>query len=175
MTAIPGNLPYCTHRYAIFVSYLGSRYSGSQRLTARRGDTTQTTVQEALEWALEQFLPKRKCSLTSASRTDAGVHANLNCFCLPLMDFSRPTEKMKRLMNLHLLKENHEVAVKDIVLMSNDFHPRKCCHYREYIFRLAVPHRCSIGLKETLTNLLKPIDLMPQLPINEYYKIMPVP
>lgn len=110
MELIIKNFPLCKYRYALFVSYLGSKYNGSQRLSGRETtNATQDTVQEALEWSLESFLPKKRCKLTAASRTDKGVHALMNCYTLPLMDYDLPTEKMKRLSNANLIKARHEI------------------------------------------------------------------
>ena len=105
------HLPLCTHRYALIVSYIGTRYNGSQRLINRnqqKGD--QDTIQEALEASIESVIPKDKCRLTAGSRTDKGVHSLMSCYTLPLMDFTCPTEKMKRLSNLYLLKRHHEIV-----------------------------------------------------------------
>lgn len=110
MSIVPGNLPLCTHRYAMFVSYLGTKYLGSQRQIAREDSGIQNTIQEAIEWSLEFFLPLKRCKLTGASRTDRGVHALMNCFTLPLMDFDLPTEKMKRLANHNLMRMHHDIA-----------------------------------------------------------------
>lgn len=109
MARIAENLPLCTHRYAMFVSYIGSRYNGSQRLISRDKESNQGTIQEALEWSLETFLPKRGCILTASSRTDKGVHALMNCFTVPLIDFSLSTESMKRQANLNLMRKHHDI------------------------------------------------------------------
>lgn len=92
------------------VSYLGSKYLGSQRQVARDKVSTQSTVQEAIEWSLETFLPKKRCKITSSSRTDRGVHAHMNCFSLPLMDFEMPTEYMKRKVNETLAGDYHDIV-----------------------------------------------------------------
>lgn len=93
----------------MMVSYLGSKYMGSQRLTNREEPSNQNTVQEALEYSLESFLPKKRCKLTASSRTDRGVHALMNCYTLPLMDFEMPTEYVKKTMNRNLIKNLHDI------------------------------------------------------------------
>lgn len=102
--------PFCPYRYTLFVSYLGNYYNGSQRLTPRGLPSTQATVQEALESSLEKLFPKQRCKLTSSSRTDKGVHALMNCFTLPLMDFDIPTEVVKRKVNSDLQDKNHHIT-----------------------------------------------------------------
>lgn len=103
------NLPSCKYRYALFVSYLGHRYRGSQRLVSRSETNEQETVQEALEWSLESFLRKDRCRTTASSRTDKGVHALMNVYTLPLMDYELPTEKLKQQANFNLMRKQHDV------------------------------------------------------------------
>lgn len=109
MAALSGNWPLCAHRYALFVSYLGTKYNGSQRLIGRDQLGAQDTIQEALECSLQAFLPKIRCRLTASSRTDKGVHALMNCYTLPLMDYIYPTEEMKRLINSNLMRKSHDI------------------------------------------------------------------
>lgn len=94
----------------MFVSYIGTHYRGSQRLVRREQDNKEETVSEALEGAFEKFMHKKKCIVTASSRTDKGVHALMNCFTLPLMDFQMPTEKLKRLTNYHLARKSHSIV-----------------------------------------------------------------
>lgn len=60
-------------RYFLEVSYLGTRYAGSQV------QANAATVQSELERALETYL-RMPVILTGSSRTDAGVHALQNFF-----------------------------------------------------------------------------------------------
>lgn len=193
--AVPaGNLPLCTHRYLMMVSYLGSKYNGSQRLTGRDEECTQNTVQEALEWSLEKFMPKKRCRITTSSRTDRGVHALMSCYTLPLMDFDTPTERIRKSLNYHLIKNRHDItwvidespnlrplqsiltpvyphSVNDVVLVPAEFHPRKCAVGREYIYRIAVfddpkfSHMCKKH---------HPQDILHLLPITEIYRLLPL-
>lgn len=98
-----------SHRYALFVSYLGTRYKGSQRGIARDKSGVQDSIQEAIEWSLARFLPTQNCRLTASSRTDKGVHALMNCYTLPIMECDCPTEEMKRLANSHLMRKFHDI------------------------------------------------------------------
>lgn len=102
--------PFCPYRYILTVSYLGTKYYGSQRLSARGKTDGPPTIQEALESSLESFFPARKCVLTSASRTDKGVHALMNVFTISLMNFDTPTSKMKTIMNKALLRKQHDIV-----------------------------------------------------------------
>lgn len=91
------------------VSYIGTKYKGSQRLVNRNSTGTEDTIQEALEASIEGVFPRSKCRLTAGSRTDKGVHALMNCYTMPLMDFKVPTDRFKRLVNNSLLKRHHEI------------------------------------------------------------------
>lgn len=106
----PSHLPLCKYRYSLFVSYLGTKYHGSQRQCSRKQEGVQDTIQEALEWSLEQLIPKKMARITASSRTDSGVHALMNCYTLPLMDHDYPTERIKRVANTHLVKKLHDIV-----------------------------------------------------------------
>lgn len=164
--------PLCKHRYALFVSYLGSRYNGSQRQVSRDRISDHDTVQEALEWSFESFLPKKYCRLTSSSRTDKGVHALMNCYTLPLQDYSLPTEKLKNLANTNLIRKNHDIIIKDVILAPAEFHPRKSVISREYIYRIAI-------LNDTRTSYIakrhSPLEMIHRLPVTELYRVLPLP
>lgn len=165
------NLPLCTHRYGLFVSYIGTKYNGSQRLTSRDEINPQETIQEALEWSLENFLPKKRCKLTASSRTDKGVHALMNCYTLPLMDFTMPTEKFKLLANENLMRKHHEIVVNECLLVPTTFHARKSVIAREYLYRIAVAKNYRVN---NLTKGSKPNELVHLLPASELFRTLPI-
>lgn len=171
MSSLSGNLPLCTHRYALFVSYLGTKYNGSQRLTKRDEDTSQNTVQEAIESSLESFLPKHRCRITASSRTDKGVHALLNCYTLPLMDFGLSTEKLKIRANNNLMQRNHDIMIKEVLLVPNNFHPRSCAIGREYVYRISVLNNSRLS---SVYKTYCPRELNHLLPITEVYRTLPL-
>lgn len=172
MAAIPGNLPFCTHRYGFLVSYLGTKYRGSQRLVTRGVDGNRDTVQEALEWSLENIFPKKNCRLTASSRTDRGVHALMNCYTMPLVDFRVPTERVKREANFKLITKNHDIVIRDVFLGPNNFHPRKATVSREYIYRIAVPNDMKQSASPSSHD---PVAMLSKLPVSELYRILPLP
>lgn len=166
------NLPLCKYRYALFVSYFGTRYNGSQRLILRGSTGNQDTIQEAIEAGLQNFMPVKRCKLTAASRTDKGVHAHMNTFTLPLMDYGMPTEVLKTRLNKHLFKHKHDILVNEAVLTPADFHPRRFTTSREYIYRIAVPDRHKTS-RFTLGHRCH--DLLGLLPLNELHRVLPIP
>lgn len=167
-----GNLPLCKYRYALFVSYYGTRYNGSQRLIARGSTGEQDTIQEALEVALENFLPEKRCRLTAASRTDKGVHALINVWTLPLMDYGLPTETVKSRVNKNLALKKHDILVNEVVLVPASFHPRNCVASREYIYRIAVPGKYKDKCIQSRKSYQ---DYLGDLPLSELYRVLPVP
>lgn len=172
MATIVKNLPLCTHRYVLFVSYLGSKYNGSQRQVKRETQGVQNTVQEALEWSLETCFEEKRCRATSSSRTDKGVHALMNCFTLPLMDFSTPTEKVMRMANKRLADKHHEIVINDVILADAEFHPRKEARSREYIYKIAVINSSN---SRNLSKDVRSVRMLHLVPITELYKVLPVP
>ena len=105
----PSSLPLCRYRYALVVSYIGTKYYGSQRLSSRGGASGLPSIQESIELGLENYFSKKQSRLTAASRTDRGVHALMNMYTLPLMDYKAPTSKILALVNGHLMKNNAEI------------------------------------------------------------------
>lgn len=189
-----------SHRYALFVSYLGTRYRGSQRVIARDKHGIQDSIQESIEWSLAKFMPTKEARLTASSRTDTGVHALMNCYTLPLMECKIPTEEMKRMANSHLIRRKHDIMyviqllvlqtpqkylilniqsphrqlqrINEVLLVPNDFHPRKRALSREYIYRIVVLN----NYKDRYFNLThRPEELFCHLPVTELYKVLPLP
>lgn len=168
---ITPRLPFCSHRYAFFVSYMGCKYNGSQRQGARESDDDDHgTVQGALEWSLTKLIPRNRCCLTASSRTDKGVHAFMNCFTLPLIDFSTSTEVMREVSNGQLRSMNHEVQVKEVVLVPLSFHPRKSVTNREYVYRLAVLKN-QVHKKDPDKSVNSVVHM---IPITELSRLMPI-
>jgi tRNA pseudouridine38-40 synthase len=64
------------HRVRLHLSYDGTDFHGWQRQTDTYGNTTQITGQGTIEAAVEKLFGE-KLSVVGASRTDAGVHAQM--------------------------------------------------------------------------------------------------
>lgn len=64
------------HRVRLHLSYDGTDFHGWQRQTDAAGKTTQITGQGTIESAVEKLFGE-KLSVVGASRTDAGVHAQM--------------------------------------------------------------------------------------------------
>ena len=113
------------------ISYLGTEYCGYQ--VQNNGVTVQQRMNEATE-SLFGF----PCDIVGCSRTDSGVHANE--FCLTVsekgksgLDFSIPVEKIPTAMNCRLPRD---IAVKEAMTVSDEFHARYDVKYKEYVYRI---------------------------------------
>lgn len=110
---------------------MGTQYSGFQvQLNAN-------TVQAEIEKAMETLLKKRT-ELTGSSRTDAGVHAVQNFFHFDIdAELSVViTDKRRFLYNMNALLPS-DIAVKDIIPVSNEAHCRFDALSRKYDYYIA--------------------------------------
>ncbi|MBX3255161.1 MAG: tRNA pseudouridine(38-40) synthase TruA [Chitinophagaceae bacterium] len=107
-------------RYFIEVAYKGTAYAGFQ--VQENAVTIQSELQKALAIFFRQPVP-----LTGSSRTDAGVHALQNFFHFDL-EGDIPA---KVIYNINAILPP-DIAVKNIVPVSNDAHCRFDAVSREY-------------------------------------------
>jgi len=111
-------------RYFIELSYDGALYGGFQI------QQNKATIQGELEKAMET-LYRAPLTLTGASRTDAGVHANQN-----FLHFDTDIAILpKHIYNLNAILPNN-IVVKAIYQVPNEAHCRFDATKRGYIYRL---------------------------------------
>ena len=116
--------------FLLKISYDGSNFSGWQRQPDKR------TVQGTLEHALSVFTGE-EVTISGTSRTDAGVHALMQCATLR-GDFSIPPEGLMRAVNNLLAGGmNKKNPVGDVQILSIDempegFHARFDCKGKTY-------------------------------------------
>jgi len=112
-------------RYALTVEYDGSAFAGWQRQPDQR------TVQRSVESALSR-VADHPVLVTSAGRTDAGVHA-----LGQVIHFDsaarRPPHAWINGTNSHL---PDDIAVRDARLVDDDFHARFSAVRRSYSYRI---------------------------------------
>lgn len=113
-------------RYQLILAYDGTNFFGFQRQGRRR------TVQLEIEAALRELGWQGK-TLLAAGRTDSGVHAEGQVVAFDL-DWRHTPQELGRALNAHLPED---VAVRDVLLTSPDFHPRydavaRCYEYHIY-------------------------------------------
>jgi tRNA pseudouridine38-40 synthase len=108
-------------RVKVTVAYDGTDYQGFQR------QANGPTVQEALEAALEQITQQR-VKVLAAGRTDAGVHAEGQVIAFDSA-WRHALSDLEGGMNAVLPPD---VAVRDLVRVAPDFHPRYDARSRRY-------------------------------------------
>ena len=111
-------------RYFMTFSYDGSNFSGYQKQPRER------TIQKCLEDALKKINADKSVSVHASGRTDALVHA-LNQKAHFDLDVKITPDKLLKALN-SLLPE--DIYVKNISLVTDDFHARFNAIGKEYIY-----------------------------------------
>ena len=109
-------------RYLINFSYDGSKFYGYQKQKEKE------TVQEKLESVLSN-INNSSVSVVSSGRTDKGVHAN-NAYAHFDLNNYIDTNKLKKVLN----SCSSHIYVKNIQVISNNFHARFDVKKKEYIY-----------------------------------------
>ncbi|XP_014789181.1 tRNA pseudouridine synthase-like 1 [Octopus bimaculoides] len=131
-------------RFLIFVSYIGTNYSGIQKQLLNQGLKV-LTIQEQLEVSLKSLNPRNVVKTSVSSRTDAGVHAFQNTMHCDLLrkneDCEYEPEFLKNGMNYWLRKKKETIRVTNVLRVNDDFHSRRQIKNRTYMYRLAIPFK----------------------------------
>jgi tRNA pseudouridine38-40 synthase len=143
------------HRVRLHLSYDGTEFHGWQRQTDSAGNTTLVTAQGTIEAAVKQIFGE-KLAVVGASRTDAGVHAQMQ---VAHFDCKRDPTTFKDLRYSLQSLTPETLVIKDAFLAPRDFHAIATSidkTYRYSILNRRVPsalrHRTSWWIRE-------PIDL----------------
>ena len=112
-------------RYQIILAYDGTHFVGSQRQADSR------TAQGELENALRK-LGWQGQTVLLAGRTDTGTHASGQVAAFDL-DWGHGLVKLQDALNAHL---PHDMAVREVKLTEDTFHPRFDATSRRYRYRL---------------------------------------
>lgn len=130
------------------VAYDGTEYRGFQ------WQATGPTVQEALEKALARITGTR-ARVLAAGRTDAGVHAEGQVIAFDTT-WRHSLSDLERAMNAVLPPDS---AVRDLVQVAPDFHPRYDARSRRYRYTVYnAPVRSPLARRTSL-HLSGPLDL----------------
>jgi len=114
-------------KIALLIEYDGTDFAGWQIQPGVR------TVQQELENAFEQVLQKR-VAITSAGRTDSGVHALGMVAHVELPEsFSMSIEKLTAAINA---TSGHDIVVHSINEVASNFHARHSALDREYHYTI---------------------------------------
>jgi tRNA pseudouridine38-40 synthase len=117
-----------SRRYAARLTYHGAAYAGFQRQV-----DDQPTVQGIVEAALYGITGKA-ASILGAGRTDSGVHASGQVIAFDLNWRHSDND----LLNAINAKLPSDVAVKKIMPVAVDFHPRFDAKQRSYLYRILI-------------------------------------
>ena len=113
-------------RYFMRFSYNGSKFNGFQKQVDKR------TVQGDLESVLSKIF-NENIRVVASGRTDAGVHAYNQCLHF---DSSKEVDFDKLKFSLNCLL--HNIYVKELYSVPDDFHARYDCTKKEYIYKINV-------------------------------------
>jgi tRNA pseudouridine38-40 synthase len=112
-------------RYQIILAYDGTHFLGSQRQASSR------TAQSELEKALRKIGWQAQ-TVYLAGRTDTGTHASGQVAAFDL-EWTHGLQKLQDALNAHLPPD---MAVRDVQLAADTFHPRFDASSRCYRYRL---------------------------------------
>lgn len=113
-------------RYQIILAYDGTDFYGSQRQAKAR------TVQGELENALRR-IGWGGHSVLLAGRTDTGVHASGQVAALDFANWKHSPAELSDALNSQLPRD---MAVRQVMPVDDDFHPRFDATARCYVYRL---------------------------------------
>ncbi|TNF42798.1 MAG: tRNA pseudouridine(38-40) synthase TruA [Bacteroidetes bacterium] len=115
------------NRYAIQLSYKGTRYFGWQR------QSNEISVQEVLEKALSTIL-REEISVVGAGRTDTGVHASY--YIAHFDSENEITDPFQLAFKLNRFLPD-DIAIQKIRKVNNDFHARFSAISRTYKYYIS--------------------------------------
>ena len=145
-------------RVRLHLSYDGTDFHGWQRQTDAAGNTTLVTGQGTIEAAVKQIFGE-KLSVVGASRTDSGVHAQMQ---VAHFDCKRDPTTFKDLRYSLQSLTPDSLVVKDVFLAPHDFHAIATSidkTYRYSILNRRIPsalrHRTSWWVRDPMN-----IDLL---------------
>lgn len=115
-------------RYLLKIEYDGTNYKGWQ--SQKNEKTVQGTIEEKLKIIL-----KTEIKLFAAGRTDAGVHAEIQC---THFDISQVIDKNKTQYSLNALLKKESIVIINIEETTEEFHARFSCKTKEYKYQILV-------------------------------------
>jgi tRNA pseudouridine38-40 synthase len=137
-------------RYRATVAYDGTNYFGFQRQV-----DAQQTIQGELEKALFK-LAQASIQVTGAGRTDTGVHARGQVIAFDIAGWRHGEERLQRALNGTL---PHDIAVRDVQIAHDGFHPRFDATRRGYRYTiLNRPNRSPLRHRYTW-HVRQPLDI----------------
>ncbi len=139
------------HHYRVVISYNGSNYFGWQDLGDEEG---KATVQGTITQALRKICKYAECTVSGASRTDAGVHAQgqVAKLSIPL----KITAKKLQLGLNSLLPE--DIRIWQCVECLDDFNPNRQSTSKKYRYYFSTDRISSPILHGIVTHVPSQIE-----------------
>lgn len=125
--SVTNNSCFSMKRFRATLAYDGTAYQGFQR---QAGDIP--TIQAMLERAICRITAQQTITVLGAGRTDSGVHATGQVIAFDV-EWEKPTEALLRGVNAVL---PNDIALQDLAVVSETFHPRFSAQARQYIYKV---------------------------------------
>ncbi|CBI75764.1 tRNA pseudouridine synthase A [Bartonella clarridgeiae 73] len=137
-------------RFKLTLEYDGSNYAGWQRQANLR------TIQGSIEQAIFHF-SGQKLTITTAGRTDAGVHATGQ---VAHIDFEKNwnTHTVRDALNAHLQKQGEDISILNVQNVPDNFDARFCATKRHYLFKILNRRSPPVLNAKRVWWLPKPLD-----------------
>ena len=136
-------------RYKVIIAYDGTNFNGFQKQPNGR------TVQEEIEKTLTKMANGKEITVFGSGRTDAGVHAMGQ-----VIHFDYPEERPLERMRFALDTQSPEdIAVKEVAIVSEDFHARYLVKEKTYQFRVDIGKPRSPFRRHYASYFPYPIDV----------------
>lgn len=136
-------------RYKAIIAYDGTNFNGFQKQPNGR------TVQEEIEQTLTKMANGKEITVFGSGRTDAGVHAMGQ-----VIHFDYPEERPLERMRFALDTQSPEdIAVKEVAIVSEDFHARYLVKEKTYQFRIDIGKPRSPFRRHYASYFPYPIDV----------------
>jgi len=116
------------HNYRLIVSYKGTNYYGWQDNGADEDKPTKPTIEASIHQVLKKICNYQSCTIATASRTDAGVHAQGQVIKITI-PLAIDSEKLLLGMN-SLLPD--DIRISFCEPCSPEFNPNKDSKSKEY-------------------------------------------
>lgn len=142
-------------RVRLHLSYDGAEFHGWQRQTDAEGNQTLVTGQGTIEAAVKQIFGE-KISVVGSSRTDAGVHAQMQ---VAHFDCGRDPSTFKDLRYSLQSLTPDSMVIKDVFLAPEDFHSIATAVDKTYRYSILNRRVPSALRYRTTWWLREPLDL----------------
>lgn len=138
-------------RYKLTIEYKGTEYYGWQK------QPDLPTIQGEIEKAIRAF-SGQDAEITTAGRTDAGVHARGQVAHVDFEAFTKPMEpfEITKAINAHLLPQ--PISILDVEQVGDDFNARFDAQNKLYVYRIINRQAFLTFDKNLAWHIKRPLD-----------------